>query len=268
MTRTKRFLIASSAALVVLAVVGFAGYWFLIRSDAPPPVDLAAAVSTLGGTVATTVPDGPAADTTVPPPTTTVPPPTTRAAGDSDPAADASAGSGETWAIDAAAGSFVGYRVEEELVSIGATTAVGRTPLLTGSLELAGTTLAAVQIDADLRGLESDDSRRDRALRRQALEIDTFPTAGFALTQPVELGVEPAEGAAFSGTATGDLTLHGVTREVEVPLEGQLVEGAIVVVGSIPIEFADYDIDPPTSFGLLSVDSSGIMEFQLVFRPA
>lgn len=262
MTPARRRLLAAGAAVVAVALLGgFAAWWFLIRSDAPPEVDLAAAVSTL----VTTTTEPPGAPATEPAGTA---PATTAPAGTAPATTAAAAGAAGEWIVDAAAGSFVGYRVEEELVSIGATTAVGRTPLLTGSLELAGTTLAAVQIDADLRGLESDDSRRDRALRRQALEIDTFPTAGFALTQPVELGVEPAEGAAFSGTATGDLTLHGVTREVEVPLEGQLVEGAIVVVGSIPIEFADYDIDPPTSFGLLSVDSSGIMEFQLVFRPA
>ena len=43
--------------------------------------------------------------------------------------------------------------------------------------------------------------------------------------------------------------------------------GAIVVIGSATIQFADYDIDKPTSMGVLSVDDFGLLELQLVFVP-
>lgn len=36
--------------------------------------------------------------------------------------------------------------------------------------------------------------------------------------------------------------------------------------GSIEILFADYGIERPTSFVVLSIDDNGIMEFQLHFR--
>ena len=118
----------------------------------------------------------------------------------------------------------------------------------------------------DLTALTSDDSRRDGALRRQALETNTYPTTTFTLTEPIPIDAVPAEGVALSVTATGDLTLHGVTREVQIPMEGQLVGDRVAVVGSLEIVFADYDMDTPSAFIVLAIDDHGIMEFQLVFE--
>ena len=164
--------------------------------------------------------------------------------------------------------SFVGYRVQEELASVGATEAVGRTPDVSGSLTVDGTTITAAEFTADLTTLVSDESRRDGQLRNQALETSQFPTATFTLTKPVELGSIPAEGQAVDVTATGDLTLHGVTKSVEIPMQAKLENGVVTVVGTLPIVFADYDIAKPTSFVVLSVDDKGVMEFQLHFTKA
>ena len=65
---------------------------------------------------------------------------------------------------------------------------------------------------------------------------------------------------------TGDLTLHGVTRSVEIPIQGQLLDGgAIVVVGALDVALADYEIEPPTGFAVLSIDDVGTIELQLAF---
>ncbi len=262
MTPARRRLLTAGAAVVAVALLGgFAAWWFLIRSDAPPEVDLAAAVSTL----VTTTTEPPGAPATEPAGTA---PATTAPAGTAPATTAAAAGAAGEWIVDAAAGSFVGYRVEEELAGIGATTAVGRTAQVAGTMAIAGSTVTAVDVTADLTGLESDDSRRDRALRSRGLETEQFPESTFTLAEPIELGAPPADGQAFSGVAVGDLTLHGVTRRVEVPVEGQLTAGAIVVVGSLPIGFGDYEIEAPTSFVALSVDDNGVLELQLVFRPA
>ena len=162
--------------------------------------------------------------------------------------------------------SFAGYRVEEELARIGAVTAVGRSTVLSGSLVFDGAAITEVVIEVDLTALTSDDSRRDGALRRQALETNTYPSTTFTLTEPIPIDAVPAEGVALSVTATGDLTLHGVTREVQIPMEGQLVGDRVAVVGSLEIIFADYDMDTPSAFIVLAIDDHGIMEFQLVFE--
>jgi polyisoprenoid-binding protein YceI len=158
---------------------------------------------------------------------------------------------------------FVGYRVEEELANVGAATAVGRTPDVTGSMTISGTAITAAEFTADLTTLESDDDRRDGQLQRQGIETGTFPTATFTLTAPIDLGSVPAEGQVVSVTATGDLTLHGVTKSVEIPLEARLSGGVVTVTGSTTIVFADYDIEPPSSFIVLSIADQGILEVQL-----
>ncbi len=168
-----------------------------------------------------------------------------------------------TWIVDTSQDSFVGYRVQEELANIGAKTAVGRTAVLTGAIEFSGTVMTVATVEADLTQLKSDDSRRDGQLERQAIETGTFPTATFTTTSPVDLGQLPAEGFTFTVEAVGDLTLHGVTRSVTVSIDGQLVGDSIVIVGGIDIVFADYDVEPPSSFAVLSVADVGEMEFQL-----
>jgi len=178
-----------------------------------------------------------------------------------------------SWAVDASIGSFsdfsdswVGYRVDETLAGNRANTAVGRTPDVTGTLTLSGSQVTSVDVTANLGTLQSDDNRRDGQLHRQALETDQFPQAAFKLTGPIQLGAAPADGQTITATATGELTLHGVTKTVQVPLEARLAGDVVTVVGSIAIQFADYAVEPPTSFAILSVEDHGTMEFQLHFR--
>jgi len=239
--------------LVAAVAAGAFGTWYLFGRSAPDEVSLATpSASALIGT-----------------------PTTTDAAG--SPGASPTAGGGTTgdvtgtWAVDPAvgsfadfSGSFVGYRVQEELATIGGTTAVGRTPDVTGTLTVEGNGLVEAEFTVDLTTLESDDSRRDGQLRRQALETEQFPTARFRLTGPVDLG-ELATGTTIEVTVPGDLTLHGVTRAVEIPMQARLADGVVTVVGSLPIAFADYEIDAPRAGIVLSVDDNGVMEFQLHF---
>ena len=178
-----------------------------------------------------------------------------------------------TWSIDTSIGSFadfsdswVGYRVDETLAGNRANTAAGRTPDVTGTLELSGAQITGVDVTADLSTLASDDNRRDGQLHRQALETDQFPQATFKLTTPIDLAAAPTDGQAISTTAMGELTLHGVTKTVQVPIEARLSGDVVTVVGSVDIQFADYSIEQPVSFAVLSIDDHGTMEFQLHFR--
>jgi polyisoprenoid-binding protein YceI len=102
-------------------------------------------------------------------------------------------------------------------------------------------------------------------LRNQGIQISQFPNATFKLTSPIELGSVPADGTAVKATATGDLTLHGVTKSVQVAMQAKRSGNTIVVTGSLPITFADYSITKPNSFAVLSIEDTGTMEFQLFF---
>jgi polyisoprenoid-binding protein YceI len=235
--------------LLAVAAAGAFGLWYFFLRSGPLP-----AVSLPSLPPASPAASSPAAST---------------------PGASAGVGLDGTWQVDLTvgsfedfSGSFVGYRVQEELASIGAQEAVGRTPDVTGTMTISGTTITGVDVTADLTTLESDDDRRDGQLRRQGIETGTFPTSTFRLTTPIDLGTLPAEGETISVTATGELTLHGQSHAVEVPLQARLSDGVISVTGSIPIAFADYGIERPTSMLVLSIADEGTMEFQIHFSPA
>ncbi|MBX7112264.1 MAG: YceI family protein, partial [Dehalococcoidia bacterium] len=170
-----------------------------------------------------------------------------------------------TWKIAPDSQSFVGYRVQEQLANVGAATAVGRTSGITGSLVFDGSKITDVTIEADLSKLQSDRSQRDNALRQQALETNRFATAAFKLTQPIQVGGTPEAGKTIEATAVGDLTLHGVTKSVSIPLQGQLVNNQVVVVGTLDIVFADFNIAQPRAVTVLSVENHGLLELQLIF---
>jgi polyisoprenoid-binding protein YceI len=175
------------------------------------------------------------------------------------------------WVVDTSIGdfsfedatsSFAGFRIDEELASIGATTAVGRTPSVEGSLTLAGTTVTETTFTADLSAIVTNASRRDSAVQR-ALDTGAFPIATFTLTEPIDLGTIPGEGVALSVNAVGTLEIKGVSQPVEIPLETQVVGDLIVVVGAVDITFADWGVEMPSSPGVVSVEDHGILEMQL-----
>jgi polyisoprenoid-binding protein YceI len=237
--------IIASAVLVVVLLVG-AGVWWFLRDDAPAEASLATAVESVQEEAATTdetTADGTAAD-------------------------DDIAG---TWTVDtetgdfsyeSATGTFAGFRIAEELSSIGSTTAVGRTDAVTGEATIEGTTLTAAAFEVDLTTITTETSMRDDKVQ-EALETDAFPTATFTLTDPVDLG-SAADGEAIEVTATGELTVHGVTRPVELAIEAQLVDGTVVLVASTEVTFSDYDVEVPSSPAVISVDDHGTLEAQIL----
>jgi polyisoprenoid-binding protein YceI len=95
-----------------------------------------------------------------------------------------------------------------------------------------------------------------------------FPTAKFVLAEPIELGTVPAAGETVNVSANGSLTLHGTTRDVQVPLQARWDGKRVQVVGSLPISFSDYGIDPPSIPAFVTVEDHGEMELQLFFEPA
>jgi polyisoprenoid-binding protein YceI len=231
------------AGALALVLAGGAGLWYLFLRDAgPAPVSVPSASSAATA-------------------------PTIGSGGSASPAGTAAATLDGTWNVDDS-GSFVGYRVQEQLVGIGANTAVGRTSAVTGTVTFQGTQVTAIDMTADLTQLQSDSQQRDGQLQNQGIQTGQYPKATFKLTAPIELGSVPAQGQTVSATATGDLTIHGTTKSVQIPVKAQLSGGTVTVIGSIDIVFADYGFTGPSSFKVLSVQDHGTMEFQLLLRHA
>ena len=169
-----------------------------------------------------------------------------------------------TWTI--ATGSEVGYRVREKLASLSADSdAVGRTSGITGTATVAANgsalSLSAADFTVDMTSLASDKQMRDNRLRRDGIETDSFPTSTFKLTQAVSLPAAATTGAQVSLTLHGDLTLHGVTKTVDIPAQAQLNGNLIQVAGSLSFPFSDYSINAPNIGGFVSVQDNGTLEF-------
>ena len=60
------------------------------------------------------------------------------------------------------------------------------------------------------------------------------------ITQPIDLGTVPTDGTEITASATGDLTLHGVTKSVTLDVTAQRNGDIIDVLGSTNVVFADY----------------------------
>jgi polyisoprenoid-binding protein YceI len=241
MKRRTRVAVGVAVVLVVVLAAGGFAFWQLFGGSDPPPVALNPVTSSAA------------------------------------PTATASSGGSldGTWMIDDTSGSlpegtssFAGYRVKEELAGTGANTAVGRTQNVSGSLTIDGTAITAMQVSVDMTTLQSDDSRRDERLRTDGLQTDQFPTATFSLTKPIEVGSVPKDGQTIQAVAVGDLTLHGVTRSVEVSIQAQRNGEEIEAIGSVDVALTDYAIEAPTGFLVLSIANTGTIELHLLFQPA
>lgn len=216
--------------VAVLAVLGF-GAWYVFGGSAPAKPKLSA--------------DAPAAGT----------------GGPSTPVG--------SWKVVRGDNVYVGYRITEVFAGdVVHKTAVGRTPAVDGSMTITGTAVAVTDVTADMQQLASDRATRDNYIHTHAIESDTFPHAEFTLTKPIPLPTPLTKGTLEKLTATGTLTLHGVTRTIQVPLEARWNGPTIDVDASdIPIVLADYGITPPDT-GVTKVDNHGSLEFALSFAPA
>jgi polyisoprenoid-binding protein YceI len=237
----RRVFIWIGVGVVALAALLFAGWYFFLKSDPEPR----AAIK----------------DT---PLQTQV----TEGSSDGSGAAESDAGLSGTYTVEPGnSDNFVGYRVTEKLVAnVVESTATGRTDNVTATLTIDGTTVTDVTVTADLRDLTSDNGFRDGRIRSSGLESNRFPEAKFVLTEPIALSQVPEAGETITAQATGDFTLHGVTKNVTVPIEGRWDGRDVQIVGNLPIVFGDYDITAPTAAAVASVDDHGEMEFQLFFR--
>ena len=97
----------------------------------------------------------------------------------------------------------------------------------------AGPTGARITLTIDAASLETGIEMRNKHLRSaDFFDIERFPTIAF---QSVRV-----ESAGRRATVMGRLTLHGVTREIAVPVDVQITETALVASGEFIINRGEY----------------------------
>ncbi|MDE0202759.1 MAG: YceI family protein [Rhodospirillaceae bacterium] len=104
--------------------------------------------------------------------------------------------------------SFVQFKISH----VGVSWMIGTFEKLSGSFTFdseAGPEAQSIAVEIDTASVDTNHAERDKHLRSSDfLGVDEFPTATFVSTG--------YEGDDESGVMTGDLTLHGVTRSIDI----------------------------------------------------
>jgi polyisoprenoid-binding protein YceI len=112
--------------------------------------------------------------------------------------------------------------------------------------------------------VKSDDSRRDAQFEGRIMDTLTHPQATFRLTTPIVLS-DTSTAQTTSHSATGDLTLRGTSKQVQITIISSVDDDTISLVGEIVIVFDEWGIPNPSLPGI-STEDRGILEFNLILE--
>lgn len=106
-------------------------------------------------------------------------------------------------------------------------------------------TMAKITIRLDPKNFDTDNNKRDKVMREKSLEIEKYPFIEFE-SKTIEAGkkdLSPYQTADL--LVKGVLKLHGVEREVNVPVRVVWEESQLVADGELALKLDDYTIFRP-----------------------
>lgn len=126
--------------------------------------------------------------------------------------------------------------------------AVGTTHTVSGSFKIrtgSSPLVAAMNIQVDLRTLQSDSSRRDHFIQQNSLQTDQYPYATFVSVSTQGLPTSYTNGQTIHFQLIGNLTMHGVTNRETFDVQGKVVDKTITGTTTSTIYMTDFGIQPP-----------------------
>jgi polyisoprenoid-binding protein YceI len=124
-----------------------------------------------------------------------------------------------------------------------------------------------VELTLDATTYHSDSEHRDNVVLRDALETRLYPSIKFVSTRIEDLKWEAPDVMA-TATIVGNLTLHGVTREIRVPIDASISpERQFSADGDIRFDYTDFGIKRPRIFGTLPAGKYVDLNFRVVAVP-
>jgi polyisoprenoid-binding protein YceI len=149
--------------------------------------------------------------------------------------------------------------------------AVGVTHSIEGEVEIDRANVANSLIGdivININEFQSDEPRRDGAIRGQWLESDKFPYATLANAEVLGLAQRAyVDGEALNFTVRGDLTIRDVTRPTDFAVTATLTGDVLVVQAVTDILMTDFGFDPP-NLAFVQADNHARLVLNLVGRPA
>lgn len=126
--------------------------------------------------------------------------------------------------------------------------AVGTTHSVSGSFKIrsgASPLVAGMNIQVDLRTLQSDSFRRDGYIQQNSLQTDIYPYATFVSVSTQGLPASYTDGQTVHFQLTGNLTMHGKTNKEVFDVQGKVVGNTITGTATSTIYMTDFGIQPP-----------------------
>jgi polyisoprenoid-binding protein YceI len=126
--------------------------------------------------------------------------------------------------------------------------AVGTTHSVQGSFKIRtgnSPLVASMNIQVDLRTLQTDSTMRDNYVRRNTLQTDTYPYATFVSVSTQGLPASYSDGQTVHFQLTGNLTMHGKTDKEVFDVQGKVSGNTIMGTATSTIYMTDFGIQPP-----------------------
>jgi polyisoprenoid-binding protein YceI len=178
------------------------------------------------------------------------------------------------WAQVGAAADYIIVSGEPSLVSFLSKAPMekfeGKTRQVSGRIQVDLAELAAgasVEVHVDLASLDTGLKKRNAHMCDNHLEVEKYPEAVFKADQVLNAptrAIGPGESVDFK--LKGSFSLHGVTRDIEVPVELSVgADGSLHVKSHFQVKLADYEINRP-KFLVLKLDEVQRVSVDLLAR--
>ena len=144
----------------------------------------------------------------------------------------------------------------------------GETQALTGRFTLQRRSppqVTGANVTIEAARLTTGHPERDADMRQDFLEVERFPTIEFRVDE--SLVPRPvADAVSWDLVLQGKLTVHGISRDVQVPTSVSVAGERITARGRIHLDMRDYSIRVPRLF-LIPMKSEVLVGFEVVARP-
>ena len=158
----------------------------------------------------------------------------------------ASPSSAATYVITPGEPSLVVFESKSTLESF-----QGKTRQVSGTITVDPAALAdsaSVEVQVDLASLDTGIDQRNKHMREDHLETDKYPKATFRGGKLLEISKPAlAPGQSVTFKISGEFSLHGVTRPIEVPVTATMPPGGSImrIAGAFDVRLPDYKISRP-----------------------
>ncbi len=130
---------------------------------------------------------------------------------------------------------------------------LGRATIVSGSIISESGDLftdGRVTVEVDAASIETGNERRDSTMRESHLETRAYPKITFISTAPPDIISTVSDSSGAYGEVSfglqGNLSIHGVTRRVILPVTARLDGVTWIMTGEVRVRLTEYDIPDPS----------------------